>query len=256
MEMANKKILAIDDEHVILDAIEKICSLENITADKAGNIKTAFDKLGKNKYDLIICDIMMPDGDGFEMLGECARRKIKTPVIISSGYSTMENAVKSLVGGAIDFIPKPFTADELLNALFRGFRYSGILYGGEKKYLSCPRNYYFLGYSTWAVAEEDGSALCGATDLFMEIISPVDEISLASIDEEIFQGMPFCRFTSKNGLTHELLAPISGRIIERNEEAITNVEIVENSPFDKGNLYRIIPTEMEYDFKNLKPCNL
>ncbi len=51
---------------------------------------------------------MMPDIDGFKFLDELRKIEISSPVIMTTGYSTVENAVKSLYNGAIDFIPKPF----------------------------------------------------------------------------------------------------------------------------------------------------
>ena len=65
-------ILVIDDEQVIIDAIVKICSIENYSVDAALNVKTAIEKIAKNYYPIIICDIMMPDGDGFQILDELA----------------------------------------------------------------------------------------------------------------------------------------------------------------------------------------
>ena len=69
---------------------------------------------------------MMPEIDGFGFLGELHNRKISSAVIMTTGFSTVENAVKSLYSGAIDFIPKPFTSDELINSVLRGMRYIQI----------------------------------------------------------------------------------------------------------------------------------
>jgi len=112
-------ILVIDDEQVIIDAVIKICSLESYTVDVALNVKTAMEKISKNYYPIIICDIMMPDGDGFQIIDELNSKKINSAIIMMTGYSTVENAVNSLYKGALDFIPKPFTVDELLNSIYR-----------------------------------------------------------------------------------------------------------------------------------------
>jgi CheY-like chemotaxis protein len=61
-------ILVIDDEQVIIDAVVKICALDNYTVDTALNYKEAVEKISKNYYPIILCDIMMPDGDGFQIL--------------------------------------------------------------------------------------------------------------------------------------------------------------------------------------------
>ena len=119
-------ILVIDDEQVIIDAVIKICSLDDYTVDSALNIKTAIEKIAKNYYPIIISDIMMPDGNGFQVLDELRNRNSKSVVIMMTGYSTVENAVNSLYKGAIDFIPKPFTVDELLSSVYRANKYQVI----------------------------------------------------------------------------------------------------------------------------------
>ena len=123
---SNKNILVIDDEQVILDAVKKILASENFNVEESKDATDALKKIDKQKYDLIICDIMMPDIDGFIFLDELNHRKNDTPVIMTTGYSTVENAVNSLYKGAIDFIPKPFTIEELLNSIFRGIKYIEI----------------------------------------------------------------------------------------------------------------------------------
>ena len=98
------KILLIDDEQVILDAVSKIASLERWEVDTVMNVKDGLDKLNGDKYSLILSDIMMPDKDGFQLLEELYAKQINIPVIMITGYSTVENAVKSLYHGAVDFI--------------------------------------------------------------------------------------------------------------------------------------------------------
>ncbi len=119
-------ILVVDDEQVVIDAVVKICSSEGYTVDAAIDAKEALQKFSHNNYALIICDIMMPGIDGFEFLDELHKRKISSAVIMTTGFSTVENAVKSLYTGAIDFIPKPFTTDELVNSVLRGKKYIQI----------------------------------------------------------------------------------------------------------------------------------
>src|SRR3989339_1684331 len=144
-------ILVIDDEQVIIDAVVKICKLENYTVDAALTVKTAIEKISKNYYPIIVCDIMMPDGDGFQILDELHNRNIDSTVIMTTGYSTVENAVNSLYKGAVDFIPKPFTVDELLSSVYRANKYHKIkekqkLLSLQKStdellYVSCPAKY-------------------------------------------------------------------------------------------------------------------
>ena len=121
------KILAIDDEDVIVESIVRLLSAEGLNVDISLNADDALLKIGKHRYHLIITDLMMPGMDGFQLLAELHKQNVHIPVIITTGYSTMENAVKSLYEGAIDFLPKPFTVDELLSCVERGLNYGKIL---------------------------------------------------------------------------------------------------------------------------------
>ncbi|MDP3829852.1 MAG: response regulator, partial [Ignavibacteriaceae bacterium] len=78
-------ILVVDDEQVIIDSVIKIAKMEDVSIDSALDVPTALIKLETNNYNLIFSDIMMPGMDGFQFLQEIAQRKIKTPVIITTG---------------------------------------------------------------------------------------------------------------------------------------------------------------------------
>ena len=75
-------ILVIDDEPVIEDAVIKICALDNYSVEVAANVKSAIEKILKNYYPIIVCDIMMPDGDGFQILEDLKKDGIIVPIVI------------------------------------------------------------------------------------------------------------------------------------------------------------------------------
>jgi YesN/AraC family two-component response regulator len=258
-------ILIIDDEQVIVDAVIKICSMENYSVDTALNVKTALEKINKNFYRIIICDIMMPDGDGFQVIDEIRNKNIDTTIIMTTGYSTVENAVKSLYNGAIDFIPKPFTVDELLNSLFRANKYHEIKHKLEHKskyfdqsnlfYVPCPSKYYRLGYSSWMVQERDGSVLMGVCDLFIKTIDSIKEIEFQNREDELAQGISCVTIKSNEDRAHKIFAPVSGRIVDVNNSLTDNPSLLEKDPYFEGWIYRIIPVDLDYELKNLTACS-
>lgn len=259
------KILVIDDEQVIIDAVTKICSLESYSIDFSLGVKSAIDKISQSYYSIIICDIMMPDGDGFQILDELRNRNVNSALIMMTGYSTVENAVNSLYHGAVDFIPKPFTADELLSSVFRAYKYQEIKKrqtdiaeqnnGNGFLYVSCPAKYLRLGYSSWMFQENDGSVLIGACDLFLKAIDSVREIELLTSEEELVQGVGCVAIKSDDDRTHNILSPISGRIIEVNQNLMLNTNIIEKDPYFEGWIYRVIPSDIAYEIKTLVPYN-
>ena len=264
--MQNKEhILVVDDERVILDAVEKICTAEGFTVDLSIDAKDALNKIKKKSYDLILCDIMMPEIDGFKFLEELNNLKIYTPLIMTTGYSTVENAVNSLYRGAVDFIPKPFTADELLNSILRAIKYFKIqkrikeqeIPGSDNSliYVPCPAKYSRLGYASWVSLENKGTALIGITDLFLKTIDSIKGIEFIKTEDETIQGVACVHFLCIDNLIHPVLAPLSGRIIERNEALLKDITILEKDPYFQGWIYRIIPNETEYELKHLIPCS-
>lgn len=258
-------ILVIDDEQVILDAVVKIASLGGYNIETASNVKSAMEKIGKYNYQIIICDIMMPDGDGFQILDEVVKKNLDAAVIIMTGYSTVENAVNSLYQGALDFIPKPFTVDELLSTIFRAKKYLQIKEHQKQSsqagrslellYVNCPTKYFRLGHSSWLCHERDGSVLVGVCDLFLKTINTVIDINLLNIEEEIAQGIKCVTLKSEEGRIHEVLSPISGRIIAVNQNLISNFSLIEKDPYFEGWIYRVIPSDVGYEIKKLVPCS-
>ncbi|HID40006.1 MAG TPA: response regulator, partial [Calditrichaeota bacterium] len=203
--------------------------------------------------------------DGFQFLEILKEKNINTPVIMVTGYATAGNAVKSLYAGAIDFLPKPFTADEILSTVRRGIRYNAIQNkimnrssNSDKDsllYVPCPATYYRFGYCCWAKTEQDGTIRTGLFDLFLQTIENIEQIIPAKTDETIIQGHSCLQIKTKDQLVHNVLAPVSGRIVKRNNSILENIDIIQKDPYFKGWIYLIIPSNREFDMKNLIPCS-
>jgi len=258
-------ILVVDDEKVILDSIERICSFEKLKTNKVYSVTEAIENIKKNNYRLIICDIMLPEIDGFQLLEYLRTSDIETPVIMTTGYSTVENAVQSLYSGAIDFLPKPFTSEELCCAIHRGLKLADIQYTlkhPEKNnnndsvlYVPCPPKYLRLGHYSWVFKEFDGSALVGITDLFLKTINSVTSINLKTQNVEIVQGYSCAKIETDDCNEHMVMSPITGRIIEVNNKIESDVSIIEKNPYFEGWFYRLIPSNYEQEIEHLISCS-
>jgi CheY-like chemotaxis protein/glycine cleavage system H lipoate-binding protein len=255
-------LLVIDDEEVILEAVAHICSAEGIRTVAARDGATALRSLELHPARLILCDIMMPEMDGFQVLEQIQKKFPETPVIISTGFSTVENAVKSLYAGAIDFIPKPFTADELLSAVNRGLRYRDLVLTRRPATTAepgmfavpCPPRYYRLGYMSWVAPEADGTALIGIVHAFARTIDQIEGFDFVAEQEDIVQGLQCARVRTSSGMMHNILAPVSGEVLARNPALDAEPNLVEKDPYFAGWLYRVIPSEPEYELAHLTPC--
>jgi two-component system, NtrC family, nitrogen regulation response regulator NtrX len=111
------KILIIDDEKAIRRALREILEFEDCNVEEAENGKEGIEKLQKNEYDLIFCDIKMPIMDGIDVLSNAMKLNIETPIIMISGHGNIETAVQAIKDGAFDFIEKPLDLNRILVTL-------------------------------------------------------------------------------------------------------------------------------------------
>jgi DNA-binding NtrC family response regulator len=118
-------VLAIDNESVVRKSVERVCGSEGIAVETASSAQEGLERLRTQHYGVVLCDLMMDGQDGFEFLAEVERRGIRTPVVITTGSCTDENAIRALRSGAIDVLPTPFTPDELIAAVRRAAGYGG-----------------------------------------------------------------------------------------------------------------------------------
>jgi DNA-binding NtrC family response regulator len=115
--MEKKKVLVIDDEQIILDSVKKILSPEQFEVDPAISSREGLERAMKQNYDLVLTDIRMPEIGGMRILRDIKRSKPATPVVIFTGYATVQSAVQAMKLGASDYIEKPFTPDMLLTTV-------------------------------------------------------------------------------------------------------------------------------------------
>jgi len=129
--MAQKKILVVDDDEIILDSLCEFLSLEGYAATGAGTLKAAAAELERQDYSLVITDISLPDGDGFELLKLIKNNHPQTVAISITGYGTIESAVKAIKQGAYDYLTKPIIDDDLRLVVERAIRQQSLMSENE-----------------------------------------------------------------------------------------------------------------------------
>ena len=108
------KVLIIEDEYSLADAIRESLEKEHLDVTIVTNGIDGEDEALTNLYDLILLDIMLPKKNGFEILKTLKEEKIKTPIIILTAKSEIEDKLNGLENGADDYVTKPFHMKELL----------------------------------------------------------------------------------------------------------------------------------------------
>ena len=107
------KILVIEDEKELAIDIVKYLSLEDYRCETANDFATAKEKVSLYQYDCILLDLMLPGGDGFDILAHLRSQNKQDGVIIISAKDTLEDKIKGLNIGADDYLAKPFHHSEL-----------------------------------------------------------------------------------------------------------------------------------------------
>jgi DNA-binding NtrC family response regulator len=108
------KILIIDDERSIRRTLKEILEFENYTVDAVEDGIAGVNEAKANNYDVIFCDIKMPQMDGMEVLAKLKNDGVETPIIMISGHGNIETAVDAIKSGAYDFIEKPLDLNRIL----------------------------------------------------------------------------------------------------------------------------------------------
>lgn len=121
------KILVVDDEPRIRDACRIVLSEEGFEVAVAADGNEGVEKIKKEHFDVILVDLMMPVLSGFEVLSYVRESHPDTVVIVITGYATLEHSINAMKRGAFDFIPKPFTPDQLRAVVAKAIRYNRAL---------------------------------------------------------------------------------------------------------------------------------
>ena len=111
------KLLLVEDEKQLSEALQQILIKNKYSVDAVYSGDEGLDYALSDVYDVIILDIMLPKLNGIEILKMIRKRKISTPVILLTAKGSVEDRILGLDSGADDYLPKPFSPDELLARL-------------------------------------------------------------------------------------------------------------------------------------------
>jgi two-component system response regulator AtoC len=115
--MGTKRVLIIDDEENMLHMLKTILSKEGYEIELARNGREGLVKVASSKFDIVLCDLRMPEMDGMDFLEGLKDKNFEKTIIMMSAYGTIDNALEAMKKGAYDYISKPFKPDEIILTL-------------------------------------------------------------------------------------------------------------------------------------------
>ena len=143
------KILIIEDESAIRRVLKKIISEESDTylVDEAEDGLEGIEKVQKEDFDLILCDIKMPKMDGMEVLEKIKKVKPEIPIVMISGHGDLELAVNTMRLGAFDYISKPPDLNRLLNTVRNALDRKELVVENKRLKKKVSKKYEMVGES-------------------------------------------------------------------------------------------------------------
>lgn len=128
-----KNILIVDDEQSIREICKEFLEEEGYKVSLAVDGQDALDKIEYDDFDLFLVDMVMPRMDGLELMKRIKKKQPLAVIVITTGFSSVEGAVKAVHAGAFQYLSKPINAEELLEVVKKGLQYAEDLYGPLQK---------------------------------------------------------------------------------------------------------------------------
>ena len=126
------KILIVDDEVGIHRGVQRALEPQGYSIETATTIEEGLQKIRQAKFDLVLLDVMLPDGRGIDLVAPAHADDPNLVIVIITGYATVELAVDAIKQGAYDFIAKPFSADMLLLTVRQGMEKRQLLLEAQR----------------------------------------------------------------------------------------------------------------------------
>ena len=117
--MNKPSLLLVDDDRRVLESMADWLRGQGYDLDTSTGYVNALERLRSKSYELVLADVRLGDGDGFDLLEQCRRNWPASQVILLTGYGSADGAIEAIRAGAFDYLTKPLIDDELLMAVER-----------------------------------------------------------------------------------------------------------------------------------------
>jgi CheY-like chemotaxis protein len=261
-------ILAVDDEPVILDSFRKILVLAGFSVDTVESGPEALSLVRERPYDFVFTDLKMPGMDGIEVVRAVKHLRPDADVAVITGFATIESAVETMKDGAVDYVQKPFTEDELVafanrllirrEARLEAERRPIVrVVAPEVAEVVAGREYCVPGGAflspghTWARIDPDGQVVVGLDDFGRRAVGRLERIEIPPAGTAIRRGEPV--FTLRRGAgILRLAAPVSGTVAHVNPDLRRDLGLLKESPYDRGWVCVLRPSNLAEELPQMR----
>jgi CheY-like chemotaxis protein/glycine cleavage system H lipoate-binding protein len=255
-------ILVVDDEQIVLDSINKHLRKENYTVHGVLSVREAWELMETTGIDIVLTDLMMPHTDGLEFMKIIKEKYPNMPVIMITGYATINSALQATQLGAFDYIAKPFSKTELIKVIERAAELVNAIEAsshaeGEtpakiaERAKSQSAGFKTIGDKSWLMVQDDGTVLLGVERSFLHTVGRIQTVFLPQKGDELRQGSVYLQIFSSDMRSHTIISPLSGNVVDINEDVIKEPETMLLDPYGKGWLIRLKPNNFDNEIKLL-----
>jgi CheY-like chemotaxis protein/glycine cleavage system H lipoate-binding protein len=255
-------VLVVDDEQIILDSIAKHLKREDYTLHLVLSAEEALELMETTYIDILLTDLMMPNIDGLELMALVRDKRPKLPVIMITGYATINTALQATQLGAFDYVAKPFSKKELLAVIKRAADLVRVAKTGERAQDEGEKvaegepdagtgNFRKLGDQSWLMLLEDGVVVMGVERSYLDSVGKIQTVYLPSVGDEIRQGGVYLQIFSSDLRSHTVISPLSGDVVEVNQKVVDDPSDALQDPYGDGWLIKIKPSRFEFETKLL-----
>lgn len=267
VENPKARILAVDDEDIILESFRKILVLDGFSIDTVERGREALGLIQKNDYDFLFVDLKMPEMDGVEVTKAAKHLRPDVDVIIITGYASVESAVETMKHGAMDYVQKPFTEDELVDFINKSLLRRqdriekltkpqvhlitpSIKADKSKRVINVPSGVFVSPCHSWVSLEMNGTVRLGLDDFALKILGLIDRIEFPEKGIKVSKGDEL--FTIHKGKHRlSLRSPVSGTVSATNTELTDRMEYLQMKPYELGWICSINPSDLPGDLQTM-----
>ncbi len=240
--MDKKNILIVDDEINVGKSIGRAIQSEEYEVERALSGEEALDKIKGKPYNLVIADLMMPGIGGIDLLKSIKANFPQINVIMITGYPTIKTAVQAVKIGAFDYLPKPFTPEQLRSVVARCFKSKDETIEKKTPVITMPQGIYYIIGHTWVLPEEKNKGIVGVVYDYLKTVGRITNLQLPKENDNVLQG-EMCAKIKDDGIW----SPATGKVFEVNEKLKKDFSLLKKSPYQDGWLFRCELANFEED---------
>jgi CheY-like chemotaxis protein len=265
---ARARILAVDDEPVVLDSFRKALVLAGFSVDTVENGPEALHLVRSHPYDFVFTDLKMPEMDGVEVVNAVKHLRPDVDVAVITGFGTIETAVETMQYGAVDYVQKPFTAEELTafanRLLIRRQARQAAQQRPAVRVVApamaesvavqdycVPGGAFVAPWHTWARIDPAGQVWVGLDDFARKALRKIDRVDLPAVGTRVRAGAVLFVVRQGDQLAR-IASPISGEVALINEHLMRDPRLMLESPYDRGWACLLRPSDLTTELPGLR----